>query len=65
MHTGETPFACKLCKKAFIQSIDLKDHQSVHGSRYFCNVCDRYFSRGRRHKKHTPIHMKEEIAQDE
>ena len=65
MHTGETSFGCKLCKKSFTQSIDLKDHQSVHGSRYFCNECDKYFSRRRALEKHARSHIKEEIAKSE
>lgn len=45
VHTKERPFQCDICKKKFIQKINLTVHHRVHtGERpYKCKKCDKTF----------------------
>lgn len=40
--SGEKPYKCKICDKAYARSQTLKDHQREHtGEGYKCSVCSR------------------------
>ncbi|RTG79954.1 snail 2 [Schistosoma bovis] len=46
-HTGEKPFACMICTRAFADRSNLRAHMQTHSEvkRYQCLHCDRTFSR--------------------
>ena len=43
MHTGETPYECEICNKAFYSNSDLTKHTRVHTGEkpYSCDVCQK------------------------
>ncbi|KRT85272.1 zinc-finger associated domain containing protein, partial [Oryctes borbonicus] len=44
-HTGETPYKCEACNKAFVLLNHLKAHQRIHNEefRYECDICEKRF----------------------
>ena len=44
VHTGQKPYECVICKKAFISSNALNDHKRVHTGEkpYKCVICKRH-----------------------
>ncbi|XP_078477331.1 zinc finger and BTB domain-containing protein 41-like [Lampetra planeri] len=46
-HTGEMPFKCSVCEKAFSDASSLKQHQKTHtGEKPFkCTVCEKAFAK--------------------
>lgn len=59
-HTGERPFQCVVCNKAFSRSTLLHRHQKIHidEPRFECPNCDRFFFVREELEKHAEKHKK-------
>ena len=61
VHTGEMPYECEICKKAFSSKGDLTRHTRVHTGEkpYECEICKKAFSSKGDLTRHTRVHTGE------
>ena len=61
IRTGECPFLCEVCNKAFSKKDNLITHKCIHsGERpYSCEVCNKVFSQESKLITHQRIHSGE------
>ena len=61
VHTGDKPYECVICKKAFYSSSDLTKHSRLHTGEtpYECEICKKKFSSNSNLTVHKRVHTGE------
>lgn len=66
-HTGEKPYKCKYCEKAYAESGDLNKHIRTHvGEKtYMCDECPEAFKYQIELREHQRLHYKKHQEADD